>query len=72
MKFKLSDEAYNVLKWVCLIVLPAVGTFIGTLGTIWQWNIPVDNIVKSIAAIEVLLGAILGISCYNYNKDKEE
>lgn len=68
---KLPNKIYDVLKWVCLIVLPAIATFVGALGGIWNWNIPVDSIVKTIGAIEVLLGALLGISCYNYNKEAE-
>lgn len=68
-KIKLSDETYDVLKWVCLIVIPAVTTFISTLAIIWGWNIPIKQIDASMAAVDTLLGILLGISCYNYNKD---
>ena len=69
---KLPNKLYDVLKWVCLIALPALATLIGVLGGIWQWNIPTEQIVATIGAIEVFLGALLGISCYEYNKESEE
>ena len=68
----MSNKTYDILKWICLIGLPAIATFIGVMGTIWQWNIPTENIVKSIAAVETLIGALIGVSCYNYSKDSED
>ncbi len=71
MKLILNDKLYDVLKWICIIVLPAVATFIGALGVIWNWNIPTQQIVETIGAVEVFLGALLGISCYQYNKENK-
>ena len=68
---KLNDKVYDILKWVCIIVLPAVATLIGALGLIWNFNIPTQQIVETIGAVEVFLGALLGISCYTYNKGSE-
>lgn len=70
--FKLSDTTYDVLKWVCLIVLPAIEVLFATLGSIWEPQLPVKQIVESIAAVDVFLGALLGISCYQYNKENKE
>lgn len=64
---KLSDKQYDLLKWIALIVLPAIGTFYFTLATIW--GLPyADQIVGTITAVDTLLGALLGISTSQYNK----
>lgn len=65
---KLNNKAYDVLKWVALLVLPALATLIATIFKIW--NIPYGvEISATIMAIDTFLGAILGISTYNYNKE---
>ena len=69
MNFKLPDNLYNILKWLCLIVLPACALLYGTLGTIWNWPY-VDEIGKTINAIALFVGTIIGISTINYNKSK--
>lgn len=66
---KLPNNVYDVLKWVALIAIPAIGTFVGVLGTIWGYDMV--KVVQTLAAVDTLLGALLGISCYQYNKDKE-
>lgn len=68
-KIKLSDTTYDVMKWVCLIVLPAAATLLSTLAITWGWDIPIKQIDASIAAVDTFLGIVLGISCYNYNKE---
>lgn len=64
---KLNDKAYNVLKWVALIALNAVGVFYKTISIIWE--LPMGEEVQSTcSAAALLLGALLGISTANYNK----
>lgn len=64
---KLSNKAYDILKWVALLFLPAVGTLYFTLAGIW--NLPYgEQVVGTISAFDVFLGAILGISTVQYNK----
>lgn len=64
---KLSNEAYDILKKIALIWLPALGTLYFALAQIW--NLPLaEEIVGTITAIDAFLGAILGISTENYNK----
>ena len=64
---KLDDRIYQVLKYICQIGLPALGTFYFTLAQIL--NLPnAEQVVGVIAAITTLLGTLLGISTYNYNK----
>lgn len=57
----LPDEAYKVLKWLALIVLPALAVFVYVVGP--AWNLPcVDQIVTTLNALAVLVGALIGVS----------
>ena len=37
MNFKLSNEVYDILKFIAQIVLPAAGTLYFALAGIWGW-----------------------------------
>lgn len=64
---KLSNKAYDVLKWVAMYLLPAIGTLYFALSGIW--GLPYgEEIVGSITAVDTFLGVILGISSVKYNK----
>lgn len=64
----LNDKTYSLLKWVALILLPALGTLYFALAGIW--GLPFgEQIVGTITAIDTFLGAILGISTSNYKKN---
>jgi hypothetical protein len=64
---KLSNKAYDILKYIAQIVLPALGTLYFALAKIW--NFPYQNeIVGTISAVDLFLGALLGISTHNYKK----
>ena len=66
---KLPDDVYDVLKWIVVIVLPALGTLYAAVGQIW--NLPyVAEIPATILAIDTFLGAILCISTAQYNAEK--
>lgn len=68
---KLSNETYDLFKWIALIVLPACGTLYATLATLW--GLPYgDQVVGTIAALTVFLGAVLQISNYQYKKADED
>ncbi|WP_102343660.1 phage holin [Galactobacillus timonensis] len=64
---KLSDNLYNILKWICLIAVPALITLISTLGTIYGWD--TTAITATIGAIATFVGALIGISNRNYYKN---
>lgn len=67
MIFK-NSKVYDALKWVALTVLPAIEALWLTLGGIW--NFPyVTEIGATIAAVDVFLGALLGISNVQYKKE---
>lgn len=64
---KMSNKVYDVLKYVAQIVLPAIATLYFALAQIW--GLPYgEQIVGTITAIDAFLGALLGISAYQYNK----
>lgn len=67
---KLSDSTYNILKWILMIVVPALITLISTLGTIYGWD--TSTITLTIAAIATFCGVITGISNANYYKENSE
>ena len=64
---KMSSIVYDVLKYIAQIALPALGAFYFALSQIW--GLPYgEQIVGTIAALDTLLGVLLGISTYQYNK----
>ena len=67
---KLNDSCYNILKWVTMIVLPALATAYVGLAAIWGFPFA-DEVAKTTAVICTLLGALLGISSAQYYKDGE-
>ena len=66
---KLPDKIYDILKWVTMIVLPALATEYVGLASIWGWPYA-DEVAKTTAVVCTLLGALLGISTAQYNKNK--
>ena len=67
MKTILSDKAYDILKWVALVLLPALGTLYFGLAGIWGFPYG-EQIVGTITVLDTFLGVILGISTIQYNK----
>ena len=68
---KISNELYDVLKFIAQIVLPALGTFYFAIASIW--GLPyAEQIVGTITAIDALLGALLGISTIQYKKENAD
>lgn len=65
---QLNSKVYDILKWITMIVLPALATAYVGLAAIWGWPYA-DQVAKTTAVICTLLGALLGISTAQYNKD---
>ena len=64
---KMSNKMYDNLKWIAMILLPAIGALYFTLAGIW--GLPyAEQIVGTITGIDTFLGVILGISTSQYNK----
>ena len=64
---KLSNKVYDILKAIALIWLPAIGTLYFALAGIWNLPYP-EEIVGTITAVDTFLGAVLGRSSANSNK----
>lgn len=65
---KLPNSVYDVLKFLCTILLPAIGTLYFALAQIWDLPFA-EEIVGTLSAIAVFIGAIIGISSMQYYKD---
>ena len=67
---KMKNEVYDVLKWVAMLMLPALATLVATVGSIW--GLPyADQISQTIVAVNAALAMILGISTINYKAGGE-
>ena len=58
----LSSKVYEVLRWVVVLVLPAISVLITNLGKTWGWGLPYEAISATIDYIALFLGTIFGIS----------
>jgi hypothetical protein len=65
----LNSKVYDFLKYLTIIVLPAIGALYTGLAQIW--NLPYSaQIPATITVICTFLGAILCISSAQYNKNQ--
>lgn len=70
MIFK-NSRVYDILKWIALVVLPALSTLYIGLGQFW--NIPYPSqIAGTIMLVDAFLGALLGISSIQYAKKEDK
>lgn len=67
IEMKLNNSTYDVLKWIVMIVIPAVTTAYVGLAAIWGFPYA-EEVAKTSAVVCTLLGALLGISTAQYNK----
>ena len=65
---KMSNKTFDILKYIAQYFMPALGTLIFLLFSIW--GLPYgEQIVGTITAIDAFIGSLLGISTYQYKKD---
>ena len=65
----LPDKIYQVLKWVALVVLPALAIFVNSVGP--SLGLPhVDAIVTTLNALGLLVAACIGASQYKAASSK--
>lgn len=60
---KLNNKVYDILKWLVIIVMPAVATLYAALAAVWAWPYA-DEVV-----MDTFLGAVLCISTAQYHKE---
>lgn len=62
---KMTNKTYDILKWIALILLPALATFYAAIAA--AWGLPyTEQVVGTITAVDTLLGTLLKISADKY------
>lgn len=69
--YLLPDKAYQALKWLALIVLPAIGVLVQTLGPVWGWTWA-DPVATTINAVALAIGVVIGASALKAKASKTE
>lgn len=64
----MSNKLYDALKWIAMVVLPAIGTAYAGLSVIWGFPYG-EQILGTIGILEVFLGSVLQISSAQYKKN---
>lgn len=63
----MPNKVYDVLKWICLVALPAATTFYVALAA--AIGLPyADEVAKVSAALCAFIGALIGVSTAEYNR----
>lgn len=64
---KVSNKLYDTLKFLALILLPALGALYFALAGIW--DLPkAEQVVGTITVVDAFLGVVLGLQSNVYNK----
>ena len=65
---KLDNRVYDILKYIALIVLPALATLYSTLAGVW--GLPyAEQISVTIMAVDTFMGILLKLSTDEYNRE---
>ena len=70
MKLQFNDKVYDILKWLCLIALPALSVLYSALAGVWGWGYT-EQVTTTISAIALFIGALIGVSTSSYNKESK-
>lgn len=65
---KMTNKAYDTLKFIALIVLP-ISEFVGAMAHIWGFSYGAE-IVASLVAVDALLGTLVKILADKYHKEQ--
>lgn len=68
---KLPNKVYDILKWITLVVIPALSTAYVGLASVWGFPLA-DEVAKTACVVCTLIGALIGISTAQYNASKKE
>lgn len=66
----LSNRAFDILKWVCMIVLPSCATLYSGLAEVWALPLAAE-VPKTIMLADTFLGALLGVSTIKYKDETQ-
>ncbi|WP_086348541.1 phage holin [Candidatus Enterococcus clewellii] len=67
----MNNKTYDYLKWIVLTVMPALAVLISTVGGSLKWEYT-EITVTVLNAVTVFLGASLGVSSINYQKNGDD
>lgn len=67
----MSNKAFDTLRMLCEVIIPALATFYASVGAIWGWPYT-DGVTKTLAAVALLIGAIVNGVRTAYNKKQED
>ena len=68
--YKLSGKAYDIIKWIVVIFMPALTGLVYALGHALGFDSTV--ICEVITAVQIFLGALIGVSTISYNKENNK
>lgn len=69
---KIPDKLYDCLKWICLVCIPALNTFLGVL--LPQVGVSTDTVttvITIIAGLGAFIGTLIGVSTVAYKQANE-
>ncbi len=68
---KLSDEQYDLIKWIAIYFIPSLATFVGVVGLAldWQFTAVATTIISAFGAF---LAGCIKMSVAEYEKAKKE
>lgn len=70
---RIPDKVYDVLKWIALICIPAIVTFLSVvLGVLDVDPRTINIILTIITAAGTLIGSLIGVSTKAYNQEQED
>ena len=68
---KLSDNAYDFLKWIAIYFIPSLATFVGVVGLALNWE-PTAIATTIISATGAFIAGCIRMSVAEYEKAKQE
>lgn len=67
----LNSKQYDIIKWLTVTLLPAVGTLYFALATIW--NFPAgQQVLGTLLAVQAFIGVVMGVSTKQYEESGEK
>lgn len=68
---KLSNSAYDFIKWVAIYFIPSLATFVGVIGLALNWE-PTAIATTIISATGAFIAGCIRMSVAEYEKAKKE
>lgn len=68
---KLSDNAYDFLKWIAIYFIPSLATFVGVVGLALNWELTAV-VTTIISATGAFIAGCIKMSVAEYEKAKKD